>query len=501
MFTKDQPKLCNWINGKFVDPVASTAAGNSEASSTYLPVTNPFNGKTIGQVPISTAADVEQAVAAAQAAFPAWSGRTSKDRAQILIRFHGLISKHLDELADMVVLEHGKNKSEALASVLKGQETVEYAMSLPQLAQGKILEVSRGVTCCDRREPLGVVASVVPFNFPVMVPMWTLPIAIGMGNTMVVKPSEKVPFTMCKVVELLKEAGLPDGVVNLVHGTADAVNALIDHPDVKAVTFVGTSHVADLVSQRCHKLGKRVLALGGAKNHMVAAPDCNLEMTSQDVVNSFSGCSGQRCMAASVLLTIGHQQALLDKIVAKAEALQPGSNAGQVGPVIDQASLDKIRRYIDEAEAGGAKILVDGRGWTQEHAEGFWVGPTVILHTNKHDRALHDEIFGPVLSILQVESADEALAFENANPYGNAACIYTGSGATAEYFTQRFSAGMVGVNIGVPVPREPFSFGGWNRSRFGNHCDITGDGGIEFFSARRKVTTKWVRQENASWMS
>ncbi|KAG0237825.1 hypothetical protein BGW42_008446 [Actinomortierella wolfii] len=497
MFTKDQPKLRNWISGQFVDPVVAS----DSSSPQYLAVTSPYNGRVIGHVPVSTKADVDQAVAAAKAAFGPWSARTSKDRAQILIRFHGLLTKYADQLADMIVLEHGKNKNEALASVLKGQETVEYAMSLPQLTQGKILEVSRGVTCFDRREPLGVVASVVPFNFPVMVPMWTLPIAIGMGNTMVLKPSEKVPFTMCKVVELLKEAGLPDGVVNLVHGTADAVNALVDHPDVKAVTFVGTSHIAEMVSQRCHKLGKRVLALGGAKNHMVAAPDCNLEMTSQDVVNSFAGCSGQRCMAASVLLTIGHQQDLLDKIVAKAEALRPGSQTGEVGPVIDQASLDKIHRYINEAEAGGAKILVDGRSWTRQQTEGYWVGPTVILHSNPADRALHDEIFGPVLSILEVESADEALAIENANPYGNAACIYTGSGATAEYFTQRFSAGMVGVNIGVPVPREPFSFGGWNRSRFGNHCDITGDGGIEFFSARRKVTTKWVRQENASWMS
>ncbi|KAF9189455.1 hypothetical protein BGZ51_009566 [Haplosporangium sp. Z 767] len=498
MFTQDQPRLLNWINGEFVNPVSSQSDGST---TQYLPVTSPYNAKVIGQVPLSTAADVAQAVAAAQAAFPAWSARTIKDRAGILIKFHSLLTKHANQLADMVVLEHGKNKAEAMASVLKGQETVEYALSLPQVVQGKSLEVSRGVTCCDTRVPLGVVASVVPFNFPVMVPMWTLPIAIAMGNTMVLKPSEKVPFTMAKVVELLKEAGLPDGVVNLVHGTADAVNTLIDHPDVKAVTFVGTSHIAEMVSQRCHRLNKRVLALGGAKNHMISAPDCNVEMTSTDVVNSFSGCSGQRCMAATVLLTIGHQQELIDKIVAKSESLRAGSNAGEVGPVIDQASVDKITRYINEAEASGARILVDGRPWTKEHNEGFWVGPTVILHTNKEDAALHDEIFGPVLSILAVETAEEALRIENANPYGNAACIYTNSGATADYFIKRFSAGMCGVNIGVAVPREPFSFGGWNKSRFGNHCDITGDGGVEFFSLRRKVTTKWVPQENASWMS
>ncbi|KAF9155318.1 hypothetical protein BG015_010342 [Linnemannia schmuckeri] len=497
MFTQDQPRLRNWINGQFVDVVAS---GSDQPDKT-IPVTSPYNARVIGHVPLSNAADVAVAVAAAQAAFPAWSSRTIKDRAAILIKFHSLLTKHVEQLADMVVLEHGKNKAEAIASVLKGQETVEYALSLPQVVQGKMLEVSRGITCYDTRVPLGVIASVVPFNFPVMVPMWTLPIAIAMGNTMVLKPSEKVPFTMTKIVELLKEAGLPDGVVNLVHGTANAVNALIDHEDVKAVTFVGTSHIAEMVSQRCHKLNKRVLALGGAKNHMISAPDRNIEMTSTDVVNSYSGCSGQRCMAATVLLTIGHQQELVDKIVAKSEALRPGSKAGEVGPVIDQASVDKITRYINEAEASGARILVDGRPWTKNQSEGFWVGPTVILHTNKQDAALHDEIFGPVLSILAVDTAEEALAIENANPYGNAACIYTSSGATADHFIKRFSAGMCGVNIGVAVPREPFSFGGWNKSRFGNHCDITGDGGVEFFSMRRKVTTKWVPQENASWMN
>ncbi|KAG0223530.1 Aldehyde/histidinol dehydrogenase [Mortierella sp. GBAus27b] len=498
MFSPDKQRIRNWINGQFVDPVSSAQGG---AATQYLPVTSPYNGEVIGHVPLSNADDVSKAVEAAKAAFPGWSNRTIKDRAGILIRFHSLLTQHADQLADMVVLEHGKNKAEALASVLKGQETVEYALSLPQVAQGKNLEVSRGITCYDTRVPLGVVASVVPFNFPVMVPMWTLPIAIAMGNTMVLKPSEKVPFTMTRVVELLKEAGLPDGVVNLVNGTAEPVNALIDHPDVKAVTFVGTSHIAEMVSQRCHKLNKRVLALGGAKNHMISAPDCNVEMTSTDVVNSFSGCSGQRCMAATVLLTIGQQQELVDKIVAKAAAIRSGSKAGEMGPVIDQASLDKITRYINEAEASGARILVDGRPWTKEHTQGFWVGPTVILHANKQDAALHDEVFGPVLSILAVENADEAIAIENANPYGNAACIYTNTGATADHFIKRFSAGMCGVNIGVAVPREPFSFGGWNRSRFGNHCDITGDGGVEFFSTRRKVTTKWVPQENASWMS
>ncbi|KAF9299909.1 hypothetical protein BGZ74_008508 [Mortierella antarctica] len=414
MLIQDQPRIQNWINGQFVAP---TASSSSAEAMQYLPVTSPYTAKIIGHVPLSTAADVAEAVAAAKKAFPVWSGRTIKERAAILIRFHVLMTKHADLLADMVVLEHGKNKAEALVSVSRGQELVEYALSLPHVTQGKILEVSRGITCYDTR----------------------------IRNTMVLKPSEKVPFTMTKVVELLKEAGLPDGVVNLVNGTAETVNALIDHPDVKAVTFAGTSKIAEIIAQRCHRLNKRVLALGGAKNHTIAAPDCDIELTSTDVVESFSGCSGESCMAPTVLLTIGHQQDLIDKIVSKSAALRPGSLDGQMGPVIDQVSLDNITRYINEAEVSGARILVDGRRWTKSHQEGFWVGPSVILHTNKQDAALHEEVFGPVLSILQVETAEEAIAIENANPYGNGAGIYTNSGATADFFIRRFNSGMCGI--------------------------------------------------------
>jgi malonate-semialdehyde dehydrogenase (acetylating)/methylmalonate-semialdehyde dehydrogenase len=325
-----------------------------------------------------------------------------------------------------------------LAEIAKGNETVEYAISLPQLIQGKILEVSRGVTCHDVRRPLGVVVSIVPFNFPFMVPFWTLPIAIACGNTMIVKPSEKVPLTMNRVVELLMEAGVPQGVVNLVHGTASsnnlydnviAVMALCSHPKVKAVTFVGTTRVAEIISKHCRGLNKRVLALGGAKNHLIAAPDCNIEMTAQDVVNSFCGkvlfcllflgCTGQRCMAASVLLTLGEQPELIARIVEKASTLVAGQESGQIGPVIDKLSQEKIVKYINEAESAGAKILLDGRSWTSK-SEGFWVGPTVILHQNRKDRALHEEIFGPVISIYVCKDKEEAIEIENGNPYGNA---------------------------------------------------------------------------------
>jgi acyl-CoA reductase-like NAD-dependent aldehyde dehydrogenase len=257
-----------------------------------------------------------------------------------------------------------------------------------------------------------------------MVPMWTLPIAIALGNTMIIKPSEKVPLTMSFTMELLKEAGLPDGVVNLIHGTQLAVNKLIDHPHVKAVTFVGTSRVANLLSQRCHALGKRIVALGGAKNHLVASPDCDVEMTSNDIVNSFVGCSGQRCMAASVLLTVGEQPNLIKKVIEKASEFKAGQGVKQMGPVIDEYSRDKIIRYISESESSGAKILLDGRDWLKNHdlssSGGYWIGPTVILHNNLDDKALSDEIFGPVISVLQVNSKEEAIEIENKNPYGNA---------------------------------------------------------------------------------
>lgn len=396
-----------------------------------------------------------------------------------------------DELADLVVLENGKNKMEALASVLKGNETVEYACSLPQLAQGRTLQVSRGITCQESRDPLGVVASIVPFNFPIMVPMWTVPIALTMGNCVILKPSEKVPLTMYRVASLLIEAGVPKGVFQIINGAIEPVTRLCDHPDVAAVTFVGSSHVAQLVARRCRALDKRVLALGGAKNHLVALPDADNEMAAKDIVASFAGCAGQRCMAASVLLIVGESTSLLDLIVEKTKELKRGTDAGQVGAVIDLASKNRILKYINEAEASGVKVLVDGRSWASEPA-GTWVGPTVLLHTSPEDPAMKDEIFGPVLSIYHVKSFDEAIAIENNNDYGNAASVYTSNGAYAEYFQSRFRAGMIGVNIGIPVPREPFSFGGMygTKSKYGD-MDITGDGCMEFFSTRRKITSKW----------
>lgn len=332
------------------------------------------------------------------------------------------------------------------------------------------------------------------FNFPAMVPMWTVPIALVMGNCVIIKPSEKVPSTIVRMVELMQEAGVPDGVIQIVHGTVEPVTALCDHPGLAALSFVGSSRVADIVTKRCAANGKKCLAMGGAKNHLVALPDCNADMAAQDIVASFSGCAGQRCMAASVLLIVGENEDLLSRVMARASALKPGTEAGCVGAIIDEAAKTRILKYIDEAEASGAEILVDGRSWAKTRDAGNWIGPTIIRHKSADEPAMRDEIFGPVLSVLQVANFEEAIKVENGNPHGNAACIYTSVGAHAEWFTSRFTAGMIGVNIGVPVPREPFSFGGMQGtlSNFGG-SDITGDGATEFFSRRRKITTKWTR--------
>jgi len=486
--------LKNFIANNFVDTL--------DASRGSVDVVAPATGVVVARVPVSSRDDLDQAVRAAQQAFHSWSQTTLKQRTTLCFKLKELIDKHADELAELIVLENGKNKAEALADIAKGNETTEWATSLPDRASGRVLEVSRGITCQDLRKPLGVVAAIVPFNFPLMVPFWTIPISLTMGNCVILKPSEKVPSTMMRVCELMIQAGYPPGVFQIVHGTADVVTGMCDHPDIAAVTFVGSSNVAQIVANRCRAVNKRFLALGGAKNHLVALDDCDISMASRDIVASAFGCAGQRCMAASVLLIVGTgsaQTSLLSEIVDAASKLVPGQAAGQIGPVIDAASKAKIIRYITESEQGGAQILLDGRTWAETKTQGNWVGPTVILHTNKADAALHDEIFGPVLSVYVCSDWEEAIEIENANPYGNAASIYTERGANAEWFTSRFRAAMLGVNIGIPVPREPFSFGGLygTRSKFGD-VDITGDAAMDFFSNRIKVTSKWSSSYSAT---
>lgn len=478
----------NYVNGKFV--AAST--------SRTMEVISPLDGNLLSTVPMSTAKDLDDAVKAAKAAFPAWSKTPIKERVQVFFRYKYLLEKHLKELSELVQEENGKTYSEAVAEVEKSIELTEFACSLPQLVTGEILEVSKGVECRTEHVPLGVVASIVPFNFPAMVPNWTIPNAIALGNCMIIKPSEKVPLSTARLAQLLKEAGLPDGVLNIVNGDSEIVNAICDHPGIEAVSFVGSTKVAKIVYQRATQNYKRALALGGAKNHLMVLPDAIPGMTAQNVAASMSGCAGQRCMAASAMIGVGNVDSIIDIICEEARKIIPGEN---LGAVISKESKERIEGYITEAETQGAKILVDGRNAKVKGKEnGTYVGPTVIDYVTPNMSVAKEEIFGPVISIMRTNTVDEALAIENANPYGNAASVFTQNGGMARYIIDRASAGMIGVNIGVPVPREPFSFGGWNESKFGVG-DITGKSSIEFWTKLKKSTTKWNPEAGVNWMS
>jgi malonate-semialdehyde dehydrogenase (acetylating)/methylmalonate-semialdehyde dehydrogenase len=387
---------------------------------------------------------------------------------------------------------------EAKAEVEKSIELTEFACSMPQLVAGEILEVSKGVECRTEHFPLGVVASIVPFNFPLMVPNWTMPNALVLGNTMIMKPSELVPLSCQKMAELLKEAGLPDGVFNIINGGKEIVEAICAHQDIEAVSFVGSTKVAKLVYQQATHNLKRCIALGGAKNHLFVLPDANPQMTASNVTASMSGCAGQRCMAASAMLAVGNVDSIINQICDEARKVIPGVN---LGAVISKSAKERIENYITEAEKDGARILVDGRGAVVKGKEnGTYVGPTVIDYVTPEMSVAREEIFGPVISIMRTNTLDEAIKIENANPYGNAASVFTQSGGLARYVIEHASAGMVGVNIGVPVPREPFSFGGWNESRFGAN-DITGKSSIEFWTKLKKTTTKWNAEAGINWMS
>jgi malonate-semialdehyde dehydrogenase (acetylating)/methylmalonate-semialdehyde dehydrogenase len=388
--------------------------------------------------------------------------------------------------------------AESTAEVAKSAELTEFACSLPQLVQGEILEVSPGVECRVDYKPLGIVASIAPFNFPHMVPHWTLPNAIALGNCMILKPSEIVPISANRIAEMLKEAGLPDGVFNVINGSQTIVEEICDHPGINAVSFVGSTKVAQIVYKRATSNLKRCVALGGAKNHLIVFPDAHVEMTAADVTASMSGCAGQRCMALSVVVGVGNVDHIIEKMCEKASDIIPGKN---LGSVISREAKERIESYITEAEEAGAKILVDGRNVVvKDHENGFYVGPTIVDHVKPDMAIAKEEVFGPVLSIIRADDLDEAIAIENSSNYGNAAGVYTQSGGLAREVMDRVSAGMIGVNIGVPVPREPFSFGGWNESKFGVN-DITGRSSIEFWTQLKKTSTKWNPESGINWMT
>jgi malonate-semialdehyde dehydrogenase (acetylating)/methylmalonate-semialdehyde dehydrogenase len=482
------PDVRNYIGGTYVDSTAEQ----------HLDITNPADGSVISRVPLSAAADVDRAVAAAKKAFPGWSGTPIKERAQVFYRYKALLEQNIEELAALVTEENGKVVSEGRAEVLKSAELCEFACSLPQITAGEVLEVSRGVECRVERYPVGVVASITPFNFPNMVPNWTIPNAIALGNCMILKPSEQVPISAGRIAELLREAGLPDGVLNVVHGGQATVEAICDHPGIEGISFVGSTKVAKIVFRRGSSNLKRVLALGGAKNHLIVMPDADPEMTSSNVVASMAGCAGQRCMAASVMMAVGKTDHIIERMVNIVRGMVPGVH---IGPVISREAKQRIEGYIAEAEKMGAKVLVDGRGYAVPGREnGYYVGPTLIDFVTPDMRIAQEEVFGPVMVIIRSNDVDDALRVQKGSHYGNAASVFTESGGVARYVMENASAGMVGVNVGVPVPREPFGFGGWNESKFGVG-DITGRGSIEFWTKSKKMTTKWNKEAGVNWMS
>jgi malonate-semialdehyde dehydrogenase (acetylating) / methylmalonate-semialdehyde dehydrogenase len=476
-----------WVNGDLASHLGGTRSIHS-----------PQTGEQIGQITYASVEQIHSAIQAASKAQLEWARTSIKERSKVLFKFREILMRDLEDIAALKASESGKILDEARAGLLKGIEVLEYAISIQNLDLGGRVEVSRGVTCEYRREPLGVVANITPFNFPAMVPMWTIPIALALGNAYVWKPSEKVPLTSSKIANALAEAGLPKGLLTVIQGEVAQVNAIIDHPLVKAIGFVGSTRVAKAIYQRGSNLGKRVLALGGAKNHIVLLPDANLELTGSGISDSFTGCAGQRCMAASVLLAVGEVQPHIDRIVARASSLKLGS---QMGAIITKEQVDFLYAAISHAEKEGAKVLLDGRNVEVPAGmeKGNWIGPTILDHVRHGSEASQMELFGPILSIIRCKDLSQALEIERASEYGNACSVFTSNGALADRVVREATTGMVGVNVGVPVPREPFSFGGVNASKFG-HGDITGRHSLDFWSNVKKVTVKWEPQKDSSWM-
>jgi malonate-semialdehyde dehydrogenase (acetylating)/methylmalonate-semialdehyde dehydrogenase len=483
-------------------PIACFNFINNEQSSgsgASYKVVSPYNNTVIGEYKDSTPLEVDIAVKGAHNAQKEWGLTPIKERTKVMFNLKNILTREMDIISNIIAIESGKTLAEAKAGLLKGLEVLEYAISIQNLDLGGKVEVSRGVFCEYRREALGVVANITPFNFPAMVPMWTIPICLVLGNAYIWKPSDKTPLTSNLLANALKEAGLPSGLFQVIQGKTETVNAIIDHPLVSAIGFVGSTKVAKIIYDRASLKGKRVLALGGAKNHIVLLPDANLELSGIGISDSFTGCAGQRCMAASVLLAVGDVDRHIEKIIERAKSLTLGDD---MGAVITSTQKEFLMKAIDQAVKEGATILLDGRSKKipEEYIDGNWLGPTILDNVKPNTMAACDELFGPVISIIRCKTIQEAMEIENANPYGNACSVFTSSGALAERVIQSAKSGMVGVNVGVPVPREPFSFGGINASKFG-HGDITGVHSLDFWTNIKKITTKWEKQNDQTWMS
>jgi malonate-semialdehyde dehydrogenase (acetylating)/methylmalonate-semialdehyde dehydrogenase len=463
-------------------------AGTSTRTS---PVYDPSTGAEQRQVRLGSAADVDAAVQAAKAAFGAWSDTSVVRRARVMFAFRELVVQHTDELARLISAEHGKTFEDAKGEVIRGMEVVEYACGIAELTKGEYSDqVSTDVDLHSFRQPLGVCAGITPFNFPIMVPMWMHPIAIATGNTFVLKPSERDPSVSNVVADLYRQAGLPDGVFNVVHGDKEAVDAILDHPEIAAVSFVGSTPIARYIHERASAQGKRVQALGGAKNHAVVMPDADLDFAANHLTAAGYGSAGQRCMAISVAVAVGDAaDELVEKLREKALAVKVGPGLdpeSEMGPVVTSAARDRIVDYIGRGEGD---IVVDGRELEME-GDGFWVGPTLIDNVGTDMSVYKDEIFGPVLVVTRVESLDEAIELINANNYANGVAIFTASGQAAREFQRRVQVGMIGVNVPIPVPMSFYSFGGWKSSLFGDH-HIHGPEGVRFYTRAKVVTTRW----------
>ncbi len=476
----------HWING-------GHTAG---AATRYGPVWNPATGEQQAQVVLAETADVDAAVQAAKKAYEEWRDVSLTRRARVMFAFRDLVERHLDELAGIVADEHGKVLSDAKGEVVRGMEVVEFACGIPQLLKGEYSDqVSTDVDSYSFRQPLGVCAGITPFNFPAMVPMWMHPIAIATGNTFVLKPSERDPSASNRIAELYADAGLPDGVFNVVHGDKVAVDALLDHPDVAAVSFVGSTPIAKYVHERATSTGKRVQALGGAKNHAVVLPDADLDFAADHLIAAGYGSAGQRCMAISAVVAVGSAgDDLVNRLADKARAIRvgPGRDPGsEMGPVVTREARQRIAGYVERGVAAGASLVVDGRDLTVAgHGAGYFFGPCLFDQVTPEMDIYTDEIFGPVLVVLRAGTLDEAIDLINANPYGNGTAVFTGSGEAARRFQRSVRVGMIGVNVPIPVPMAFYSFGGWKDSLFGD-THIHGPEGVAFYTQAKVVTSRW----------
>ncbi|GAB3198559.1 CoA-acylating methylmalonate-semialdehyde dehydrogenase [Nocardioides hungaricus] len=482
--------ITHWIDGQ-AHPGSSSRAGD---------VTNPATGRVTAQVAFAGPEEIEAAVASAKKASTDWASTSISARTQVVFRFRELLNERKEELAAIITAEHGKVHSDALGEVSRGQEVVEFACGIPHLLKGgNSPQVSTGVDVHSVRQPLGVVGIISPFNFPAMVPMWFFPIAIAAGNAVVLKPSEKDPSAAIWMAELWKEAGLPDGVFTVLQGDKVAVDGLLDHPDVASISFVGSTPIAEYVYERASRAGKRVQALGGAKNHMVVLPDADLDLAADAAVSAGYGSAGERCMAISVVVAVGDTgDALVQKVAERTRTLRIGDGAqagpdqgADMGPLVTRQHRDKVASYVDAGEREGATLVVDGRTVDADgESDGFWLGPTLFDHVTPDMSVYTDEIFGPVLSVVRADTYADALELVNANKYGNGTAIFTGNGGAARAFETDVQVGMIGVNVPIPVPMAYYSFGGWKASLFGD-THAHGVEGVHFFTRGKVVTTRW----------